>query len=71
LLKSGDGESAWQPLTNYGNAPIITAIAVQPQNSQVIYAAGRGDPPGAWASTVGAGTITTGYDTMLEWWKVA
>ncbi len=57
LLSSGDGGVTWHTVSSWNGTHTITAIAIHPQNSQVIFISGQ-DPYAIWVSTNGGNTWT-------------
>lgn len=56
LLKSGDGGATWHTVSIWNGA--INAMAIHPQNTQVLFVAIGGDPNAIWTSTNGGDTWT-------------
>jgi photosystem II stability/assembly factor-like uncharacterized protein len=56
LLRSEDGGAIWHIVSSYTGTQTITAIAIHPQDSQVIFISGQGDPNAIWASSDGGNT---------------
>lgn len=57
MLKSSDGGATWSTVSTYPGTHTITAIAIHPQDSRVIFSV-HGDPNAIWVSTDGGNTWT-------------